>query len=191
MSSEANGSEREGGDINRIVTQRVGKREDYISWDEYFMAVAYLSAMRSKDPNSQIGACIVNEDNRIVGIGYNGMPSMPTHCNDDELPWNRTADNILDTKYPYVCHAEMNAILNKNSSDVKKCTIFVGLFPCNECAKLIIQSGITRVVYMSDKYEDKPEFIASRRLLTMARIKLEQFTTNNTQIVIDLTKLNH
>ncbi|CAG2122335.1 unnamed protein product, partial [Medioppia subpectinata] len=124
--------------------ERVGKRDDYLSWDEYFMSVAFLSAMRSKDPNSQIGACIVNPDMKIVGIGYNGMP---IGCSDDALPWNRTADDILDTKYPYVCHAELNAILNKNSSDVKKCTIFVGLFPCNECSKLIIQSGIKRVVY--------------------------------------------
>ena len=166
---------------------RVGKREDYLSWDEYFMAVAYLSAMRSKDPNTQIGAVIVNEENKIVGIGYNGMP---IGCSDDELPWNRTADNILDTKYPYVCHAELNAILNKNSSDLKNCTMFVGLFPCNECSKLIIQSGIKRVVFVSDKYKDKPEFIASKRLLRMANIETKQFISNKTQIVIDLNQLN-
>ncbi|XP_036156175.1 deoxycytidylate deaminase isoform X2 [Myotis myotis] len=135
------------------------KREDYLEWPEYFMAVAFLSAQRSKDPNSQVGACIVNAENKIVGIGYNGMPN---GCSDDLLPWRRTAERKLDTKYPYdqwkkypwvrigkkdsiwpphraVCHAELNAIMNKNSADVKGCTIYVALFPCNECAKLIIQ----------------------------------------------------
>ncbi|XP_059500840.1 deoxycytidylate deaminase isoform X2 [Stegostoma tigrinum] len=114
------------------------KREDYLEWSEYFMAVAFLSAQRSKDPNSQVGACIVNPENKIVGIGYNGMPN---GCSDDILPWARTGPNKLDTKYMYVCHAELNAILNKNSADVKGCTMYVALFPCNECAKLIIQSG--------------------------------------------------
>uniref|UniRef100_A0A8C8SEI0 Deoxycytidylate deaminase n=1 Tax=Pelusios castaneus TaxID=367368 RepID=A0A8C8SEI0_9SAUR len=114
------------------------KREDYLEWPEYFMAVAFLSAQRSKDPNSQVGACIVNSENKIVGIGYNGMPN---GCSDDLLPWTRTAQNKLDTKYPYVCHAELNAIMNKNSADVKGCSMYVALFPCNECAKLIIQAG--------------------------------------------------
>nr|XP_015201469.1 PREDICTED: deoxycytidylate deaminase [Lepisosteus oculatus] len=114
------------------------KRDDYLEWPEYFMAVAFLSAQRSKDPSSQVGACIVSPENKIVGIGYNGMPN---GCNDDLLPWNRTAANRLDTKYPYVCHAELNAIMNKNSADVKGCTMYVALFPCNECAKLIIQAG--------------------------------------------------
>ncbi|XP_041943386.1 deoxycytidylate deaminase isoform X1 [Alosa sapidissima] len=116
----------------------IGKREDYLEWPEYFMAVAFLSAQRSKDPSSQVGACIVNPENKIVGIGYNGMPN---GCNDDLLPWARAAADRLDTKYPYVCHAELNAIMNKNSADVKGCTIYVALFPCNECAKLIIQAG--------------------------------------------------
>ncbi|XP_007998550.2 deoxycytidylate deaminase isoform X3 [Chlorocebus sabaeus] len=114
------------------------KRDDYLEWPEYFMAVAFLSAQRSKDPNSQVGACIVNSENKIVGIGYNGMPN---GCSDDLLPWSRTAKNKLDTKYPYVCHAELNAIMNKNSTDVKGCSMYVALFPCNECAKLIIQAG--------------------------------------------------
>jgi len=169
-------------------TERVTKREDYMEWDEYFMSVAFLSAMRSKDPNTQIGACIVNEDNKIVGIGYNGMP---IGCSDDCLPWARNAENVLDTKYPYVCHAELNAILNKNSSDVKNCTLFVGLFPCNECAKLIIQSGIKRVVYMCDKYSNKPEYIASRRMLEMVKIEIIQFKTNRNKIVIDLKIINN
>ncbi|XP_031605066.1 uncharacterized protein LOC116327593 isoform X2 [Oreochromis aureus] len=144
------------------------KREDYLEWPEYFMAVAFLSAQRSKDPNSQVGACIVNQENKIVGIGYNGMPN---GCNDDLLPWSRSADDQLDTKYPYVCHAELNAIMNKNSADVKDCTMYVALFPCNECAKLIIQAGLKEVVYLSDKYHDTPEMTASRRLLSMAKIK--------------------
>uniref|UniRef100_A0A4W5NS29 dCMP deaminase n=1 Tax=Hucho hucho TaxID=62062 RepID=A0A4W5NS29_9TELE len=114
------------------------KREDYLEWPEYFMAVAFLSAQRSKDPSSQVGACIVNQENKIVGIGYNGMPN---GCDDDLLPWSRSADDRLDTKYPYVCHAELNAIMNKNSADVKGCSMYVALFPCNECAKLIIQAG--------------------------------------------------
>ncbi|XP_072806598.1 deoxycytidylate deaminase isoform X4 [Vicugna pacos] len=117
------------------------KRDDYLEWPEYFMAVAFLSAQRSKDPNSQVGACIVNAENKIVGIGYNGMPN---GCSDDLLPWRRTAENILDTKYPYVCHAELNAIMNKNSADVKGCSMYVALFPCNECAKLIIQAALRR-----------------------------------------------
>ncbi|XP_057186659.1 deoxycytidylate deaminase isoform X1 [Triplophysa rosa] len=143
------------------------KRQDYLEWPEYFMAVAFLSAQRSKDPNSQVGACIVNQENKIVGIGYNGMPN---GCDDDLLPWSRSADNKLDTKYPYVCHAELNAIMNKNSADVKGCTMYVALFPCNECAKLIIQAGIKDVIYLSDKYHDSPEMTASRRLLNLAGV---------------------
>ena len=129
----------------------VKRQEGVVQWDDYFMAIAFLSSMRSKDPNTQVGACIVNADKRIVGIGYNGFPR---GCSDDELPWAIESEDPLDTKYPFVCHAEMNAILNKNSSDVKGCSIYTALFPCNECTKLIIQSGITEVVYLSDKYHD-------------------------------------
>ncbi|DBA04601.1 TPA: hypothetical protein N0F65_012184 [Lagenidium giganteum] len=134
----------------------VRKREDYLTWDDYFMSVAFLSAMRSKDPSTQVGACIVSPDNKIVGIGYNGFPN---GCGDDNLPWARESStgSALDTKYPYVCHAEMNAILNKNAADVRGCTIYVALFPCNECAKLIIQSGIARVMYCSDKYHNESQ----------------------------------
>ncbi|KAF1395670.1 hypothetical protein PFLUV_G00014020, partial [Perca fluviatilis] len=164
------------------------KREDYLEWPEYFMAVAFLSAQRSKDPLTGVGACIVNQENKIVGIGYNGMPN---GCDDDLLPWSRSADNQLDTKYPYVCHAEMNAIMNKNSADVKGCTMYVALFPCNECAKLIIQSGIKEVVYLSDKYHDTPEMAASRRLLSMAGIQKRQFKPKRTEIVIDFNSINH
>ncbi|XP_027735695.1 deoxycytidylate deaminase isoform X1 [Empidonax traillii] len=143
------------------------KREDYLEWPEYFMAVAFLSAQRSKDPSSQVGACIVNSENKIVGIGYNGMPN---GCSDDVLPWTRTAANRLDTKYPYVCHAELNAIMNKNSADVKGCSMYVALFPCNECAKLIIQAGIKEVIFMSDKYHDTIEMTAARRMFDLAGI---------------------
>ncbi|XP_015479923.1 deoxycytidylate deaminase isoform X3 [Parus major] len=148
------------------------KREDYLEWPEYFMAVAFLSAQRSKDPSSQVGACIVNSENKIVGIGYNGMPN---GCSDDVLPWTRTGANRLDTKYPYVCHAELNAIMNKNSADVKGCSMYVALFPCNECAKLIIQAGIKEVIFMSDKYHDTTEMTAARRMFDLAGIIYSQF----------------
>ncbi len=144
------------------------KRTDYISWDEYFMGVALLSAQRSKDPYTQVGSCIVNPDKKIVGVGYNGFPAA---CSDDELPWAREGD-YLDTKYPYVCHAELNAILNSISRDLKNCTIYTALFPCNECAKAIIQSGITEVVYLSHKYADLDPFKASERLFNLAGVKL-------------------
>ncbi len=158
-------------------------RQDAISWDDYFMSVAFLSSMRSKDPNTQVGACIVNEEKRIVGIGYNGFPR---GCADDALPWARHSEsgNELDTKYPYVCHAEVNAILNKNSADVKGCSIYVGLFPCNECAKTIIQSGIREVVFLSDKYKTSNSMIASRRLFNMAKVNLRQHTPKENAVVI-------
>ncbi|KAE8901279.1 hypothetical protein PF005_g25883 [Phytophthora fragariae] len=166
----------------------VEKRSDYLSWDDYFMSVAFLSAMRSKDPSTQVGACIVNPERKIVGIGYNGFPN---GCGDDELPWAREneTNSPLDTKYPYVCHAEMNAILNKNSTDVKGCTIYVALFPCNECAKLIIQSGISRVVYCSDKYNHDWKFVASRRLLDMAGVQYTQHRLQLSKVVIDFTSV--
>jgi dCMP deaminase len=151
-----------------LEAAKATKRSDVIEWDLYFMSVSYLSAMRSKDPSTQVGACIVNADKRIVGIGYNGFPR---GCSDDELPWARKADDELDTKYPYVCHAEVNAILNKNSADVKGCSMYVALFPCNECAKMIIQSGITEVVYLSDKYRETASMRASRKMMTMAKVR--------------------
>ena len=157
------------------------KRTDYISWDEYFMGIALLSAQRSKDPNSQVGACIVNPDNRIVGIGYNGFPR---GCSDEDLPWGREADDANDTKYPYVVHAEANAILNSVQS-LKNARIYIALFPCNECAKLIIQSGITEVVYLSDKYNGTPTDIASKKLLDMAGVKHRKLETKSTHIRID------
>ena len=136
------------------------------------MGVALLSAMRSKDPNTQVGACIVNDDNRIVSVGYNGFPR---GCSDEDFPWERSADNQNDTKYPFVCHAELNALLNSNGIGVKGSRIYVALFPCNECAKAIIQAGIKEIVYISDKYRDTDANLASKRMLAAAGVKLTEF----------------
>lgn len=153
----------------------MAKREDYISWDEYFMGVALLSAKRSKDPNTQVGACIVNSDNRIVSVGYNGFPR---GCSDETFPWNRTAESPIETKYPFVCHAELNAILNSNGIGLRGCRIYVALFPCNECAKSIIQAGLTEVIYISDKYADTDNNRASRRMLEAAGVQLTKFESS-------------
>ena len=142
------------------------KRDGYISWDEYFMGIALLSAKRSKDPGTQVGACIVNAQNKIVGAGYNGFP---IGCHDDNLPWDKQG-SFLDTKYPYVCHAELNAILNNIGMSLQGCRIYTALFPCNECAKAIIQAGITEVVYLSDKYNGQESALASRKMLEMAGV---------------------
>ena len=136
------------------------------------MGVAKLSSLRSKDPNTKVGACIVNSDNRIVGVGYNGLPF---GCDDDEFPWTRQGDNEAETKYPYVVHAELNAILNSIQS-LKGCRLYVSLFPCNECAKAIIQSGISEIVYADDKYIGTPGNIASKRMLDSAKIKYRVMT---------------
>ncbi|MBI1782362.1 MAG: dCMP deaminase family protein [Sphingobacteriales bacterium] len=145
----------------------MAKRSDYISWDEYFMGVALLSAKRSKDPSTQVGACIVNSKNKIVGAGYNGLPA---GCDDDEFPWDKEG-SFLQTKYPYVCHAELNAILNNIGMDLHGCRIYTALFPCNECSKAIIQAGITEVIYLSDKYAGTDAFIASKKMLDTAGVK--------------------
>ncbi|MES2850930.1 MAG: dCMP deaminase family protein [Bacteroidota bacterium] len=142
------------------------KRQDYISWDEYFMGVALLSAKRSKDPSTQVGACIVNQKNKIVGAGYNGLP---IGCDDNEFPWEKQGD-FLQTKYPFICHAELNAILNNIGMDLQGCKIYTALFPCNECTKAIIQSGITEVIYLSDKYEGNDIFKASKMMLNKAGV---------------------
>ena len=144
------------------------KRQNYISWDEYFMGIALLSGKRSKDPATQVGACIV-KDNKILSIGYNGLP---TGCDDDEFPWGKQGD-WLDTKYPYVCHAELNAIIN-SSKDLHGSTIYVNLFPCNECAKAIIQSGIKEIVFLSDKDNSKKFNVASKKMLEAANIKVRK-----------------
>jgi dCMP deaminase len=158
--------------FNNLYT--VKKRQEYISWDEYFMGVALLSACRSKDPNTQVGACIVNDKNKIVGAGYNGLP---TGCNDDEFPWDKEG-NFLDTKYPYICHAELNAILNNIGMDLSGCKIYTALFPCNECTKAIIQAGITEVIYLSDKYEGTDVFKASKIMLDKAGVSYRKVVAN-------------
>lgn len=155
-------------------------RNDYIDWDTYFMGVAILSAKRSKDPNTQVGACIVDKDKKIVGVGYNGLP---IGCDDREFPWNREGE-FLETKYPYVCHAELNAILN-SIKNLKGCTIYVGLFPCNECAKAIIQSGIKEVVYISDKYLGTDLNIASKKLLNSAGVKYRKLEIRHKKIELN------
>ncbi len=161
----------------------MGKRNDYIGWDEYFMGVALLSAQRSKDPSTQVGACIVSRDRKIVGVGYNGFPK---GCDDDSFPWERDGE-FLATKYPFVCHAELNAILNSISRDLSDCTIYVALFPCNECAKAIIQSGIREVVYLSDKYAATDIVQASKRMLNGSGVKLRMLVPSHKQILLDLS----
>ncbi len=150
-----------------------------ITWDQYFMGIAHLSSFRSKDPNTQVGACIVNANNRIVGIGYNGLPK---GCEDDVFPWSREGQ-FLDTKYPYVVHAELNAILN-STVDLAGCRIYVSLFPCNECTKAIIQSGITEIIYEDDKYHDTDMQQAARKMLDAAKVK---YTRLHEKVSIDIT----
>lgn len=145
------------------------KRQGVLSWDEYFMGLAHLSALRSKDPSTQVGACIVSADKKVVGIGYNGLPR---GCDDDDFPWVRDGE-FLETKYPFVVHAELNAILNSNQ-DLRGCSLYVSLFPCNECAKAIIQAGIKRIVYECDKYADTDSVKASKRMLIAAEVELVQ-----------------
>jgi dCMP deaminase len=159
----------------------LSKRTDYISWDEYFMGIALLSAKRSKDPSTPVGACIVDsKTNRILSVGYNGFP---IGCSDDDFPWERDG-KPLDTKYPYVVHAEMNAILNNRSASFEGNKIYTTLFPCNECTKAIIQAGIREVIYLSNKYEDTDNVKASRRMLEQTGVKLRPFTTSLEKITI-------
>ncbi len=163
------------------MSSTIKKRKNYLSWDEYFMGIALLSAERSKDPNTQVGACIVNPKKKIVGLGYNGFPS---GCSDDLLPWDR-AGEFLDTKYPYVCHAELNAILNSITGDLDNCSIYVALFPCNECAKVIIQSGIKEVVYLSDKYKNTDSTKAAKKMFDMSAVRYRQLLVDRQSIHID------
>ncbi len=161
-------------------------RKDYLSWDEYFMGIAKLSALRSKDPSTQVGACIVSSDNRILSMGYNGTPN---GFDDQDFPWDREG-HALNTKYLYVCHAELNAILNfrGHKRDFEGAKIYVALFPCNECAKAIIQSGIKEVIYLSDKYKDQDNFKASKILFDKCNVKYrELIVEKNKKICIDLT----
>lgn len=159
-----------------------GKRTDYLTWDEYFMGVAMLSGMRSKDPNTQVGACIVSADNKILSMGYNGFPK---GCSDDEFPWSREGA-ALDNKYFYTTHSELNAILNYRGGSLEGAKIYVTLFPCNECAKAIIQSGITTVVYDSDKYADSDSTIASKRMMDAAGVRYYQYKRSERTVEIKL-----
>lgn len=156
------------------------KEKDYISWDEYFMGVALLSSMRSKDPSTQVGACVASQENKVVTMGYNGMP---VGINDDIMPWGRVGKDELDNKYLYVCHAEFNAILNSRGS-VRDCKIYVTLFPCNECAKAIIQSGIKEVIYMDDKYDGALNNLASKRLFNLAGVKYRKYEGRKIDILL-------
>ncbi len=161
---------------------KTSKRSEYIGWDEYFMGIALLSAKRSKDPSTQVGACIVNKDRKIVGVGYNGFPK---GCDDDVFPWAREG-SFLDTKYPFVCHAELNAILNSISRDLAGCSVYVALFPCNECAKAIVQSGIREVVYLEDKYADTDAVRASKLMFDHAGVSCRMLIPDHHQLVLNL-----
>ena len=157
------------------------KRNDYIGWDDYFMGVSLLAADRSKDPSTQVGACIVSDDNRILSTGYNGFPQ---GCSDDEFPWNRD-ESVGETKYNFVVHAELNAILNAGGKSLVGSRIFVSLFPCHECAKAIIQAGVKEVVYLSDKYSGTSSDNASKRMLNAAGVKLTKIKPTKSQIVLN------
>lgn len=158
------------------------KREDYISWDTYFMGIAMLSAMRSKDPSTAVGACIVGEDNRILSLGYNGMPF---GCSDDEYPWEREGSPI-DTKYLYVCHAELNALLNNRGSNMKGAKVYTTLFPCNECTKALIQAGIKEVIYLSDKYSKSDSVRAAKKMMYSAKILFREYEPTGQEINLSL-----
>ena len=160
------------------MTKITPKRQGYLSWDEYFMGVAALSGMRSKDPNSQVGACIVSDDNKILSMGYNGFPK---GCSDDEFPWAREGDE-LETNYVYVTHSELNAILNYRGGSLEGSKLYVTLFPCNECAKAIIQAGIKTVIYDSDKYAGTPSNVASKRMLDAAGVRYYKYNRTGREI---------
>ncbi len=159
------------------------KKENYLKWDEYFMGIALLSAERSKDPHTSVGACIVSQNNRILSVGYNGMPM---GCSDDEYPWERKAENSLDEKYLYVCHAELNAILNYTGTHMRNAKIYTTLFPCNECTKALIQTGISEVIYLSDKYADTPSVIAAKRMMKSAGVKYRIYEPIHRDITLQL-----
>lgn len=158
------------------------KREGYISWDEYFMGVSKLAGMRSKDPHTQVGACIVSDQHKILSMGYNGFPK---GCSDEEFPWDREGDT-LSTKYAFVTHSELNAILNFRGGSLEGTTLYVSLFPCNECAKAIIQAGIKKVIYDSDKYDGTPSNIASKRMFDAAGVEYVKYNATGREIQLEL-----
>ena len=159
------------------------KRTNYIGWDDYFMGVSLLAAQRSKDPSTQVGACIVDNDNRILSTGYNGFPH---GCSDDSFPWNRDEEKG-ETKYQFVVHAELNAVLNARGRNLSGSKLYVSLFPCHECAKAIIQSGVKEVVYLSDKYNGTPSDLASKRMLEAAGIVLTKLKPTKANIVLNFS----
>lgn len=159
------------------------KKNSYLNWDEYFMGIALLSAERSKDPNTSVGACIVSQDNKILSVGYNGMPR---GCSDDVYPWERDAASDLDNKYLFVCHAELNAILNYTGTNMANAKIYTTLFPCNECTKAIIQVGIAEVIYLSDKYSDTSSTIAAKRMMKSAGVTYTAFQPGEKKITLSL-----
>ena len=158
------------------------KREGYITWDEYFMGIAILSGERSKDPNTQVGACIVGSDNRILSVGYNGFPN---GCSDELFPWAREGSE-LETKYPFVAHSELNAILNYRGGSLEGSKLYVSLFPCNECAKAIIQAGIRTVIYDSDKYDGTPGNVASKKMFDTAGVEYIQYKHSGREIKLNV-----
>ncbi len=159
------------------------KRQDYLSWDQYFMGIAKLSSMRSKDPNTSVGACIVGKDNKILSVGYNGMPQ---GCSDDEYPWEREHSDPLETKYLYVCHAELNALLNYTGTNLQGAKVYTTLFPCNECTKALIQSGICEVIYGEDKYANTASVIAAKKMMASSGVTYRQYENLHNTIEMDL-----
>ena len=159
------------------------KNTDYLSWDQYFMGIAILSSMRSKDPHTSVGACIVGVDNKILSVGYNGMPR---GCSDDEYPWDRENEDPLQTKYLYVCHAELNALLNYTGTNLQGARIYTTLFPCNECTKALIQSGIKEVIYREDKYAMTPSVIASKKMMESAGVTWRPYESSSQKIQFKL-----
>ena len=159
------------------------QRKDYINWDEYFMGIAFLSAKRSKDPNTQVGACIVSQDNKILSMGYNGFPN---GCSDEDFPWNRESADPYDNKYFYTTHSELNAILNYRGGSLEGSKLYVTLFPCNECAKALIQSGIRTVIYAEDGYASTSATRASKRMLRAAGVEFYPYEPSGRRIELDL-----
>ena len=159
------------------------KSDDYLSWDEYFMGIALLSARRSKDPHTSVGACIVGDNNKILSMGYNGMPR---GCSDDEYPWGREGEDPLDTKYIYVCHAELNAILNYEGPSMRGAKIYTTLFPCNECTKALIQVGISEVIYLDNLYPDSASVIAAKKMMKSAGISYRSYDMQGETVELKL-----
>ena len=159
------------------------KNENYLTWDQYFMGIAKLSAMRSKDPHTQVGACIVGDDNKILSMGYNGMPR---GCSDEDFPWGRDGDDPLETKYIYVCHAELNSILNYSGTNLKGAKIYTTLFPCNECTKALIQVGISEVIYQKDLYPDSASVVAAKKMMKAAGITYRPYESDERDVVLKI-----